>query len=484
MSLSRKILSITKPSILLDEIAIIDRESPGKPLPGISNKESRTTGDIIPAVMINGYTFDGDELSSIIIDETGFLPTVQLVITTYNGIFLSTSYPKDGDLISVYIRSKIKELKPIRCDFEITGVSSPFSYDNTGEYITFTFNGFLRVPFLFTEHCKAFKDKNSFDALLAVSKELKVGFASNETVTTDKMTWLCGFNTYDEFIKETTMSAYKDEDSFYGSFIDKYYYLNFVNINNQFSEKIDIDNAFELLNATGKDYLKDSAPKEVSKDDYKLILSNMDSLKGTTMFIEKYTLLNKVGQVNQENGYRRYVQFWDQNFKTQSLKEKYQSFFVEPTITKNVKNKILLRGRPGEDIVDKHNKYKWLGTQHSGKDGNVHDNFLFAKVLNWQNREELEKLVLKVQTSHVNLNIYRGMTIPIVIVNTADSRKNASADAEEPIVDQAFTVDRFLSGSYMVIGIKYKFDISVGLHKSELYLAKREWDFAGGVKNK
>ena len=222
MALENKILSITNPTIVLDEIAILDRESSkDTKFKSLLEKPSRKIGDMIPEVVINGYNFNADEFVSIIIDETGFIPTVQLSIVLSNGIFTSNSFPTDGDVVSVYIRSKIKTYKPIRCDFEITGVNSSLSTDNSGDIISYTINGMLRVPYLTSEHCKAFKSKNTFDTLLDVSNELKLGFASNETTTNDVMTYICGFDTYGDFIRDTTLSAYKDEESFFGSFIDK-----------------------------------------------------------------------------------------------------------------------------------------------------------------------------------------------------------------------------------------------------------------------
>ena len=475
MALEEKILSISDPTINIDEMAIDDYE---KNLVG-KETDSKKLGALYPFVQINGYKFDENEIVRLTLDVTDFYPTISVTVASANGVFISTSYPKDGDPVSLFIRSKIEEFKPIRLDFEITYVNSAPSTDSSGEKIAFTINGIIRIPNLHTEVCKAFRNLSSYDTLAKVAKDLKLGFASNETETVDKMNWICPFDSYKNFIQDTTEAAYKNDSSFYTSFIDHYYHLNFVNLNNQFAENFNIDDAIASLSNL-KDYGKDQKNKTANTP---MILSNMDNVKGSSMFIDKYTLLNNTGLIGINNGYRRYLQFYDDSLiEDTDPKNKYKSFAIEAMTTKGSENKHPGKGRTidgkDEGIYSTHNKYKWLGVQYGDKKvKNVHDNYHYAKILNWQNKIELDKMVFHAVLPQANFNLYRGQRVPVVIINSGDTlRKQVTKDSEDnakrPI---SMTYDTFLSGYYVVKGMKYTYDSDEIIFRQEVFLTRREW---------
>jgi hypothetical protein len=466
--LENKILVITRPEILLDEMSLADFESANAKVDILGSSPSKKQGSLLPMVQVNGHLFTENELSSLSMDMTGFYPTVRIGVVSSDGLFMSTAFPKDGDVVSVFIRSKKDEFKPIRCDFEITGVNSFPSTDDQGEVNSFVINGVLRVPGYFTDHCKSFSKMTSYDALLGIAQDLKLGFATNEIMTNDKMTWLCAFDTYEKFIEDTLSAAYKDDDSFFAAWFDHHYHLNFVNVNNQFSETDkNIDDTISTMSTYD---FSASKGTETITENHKLLLSNHPNLKGSPMYIERYTILNKAGTISIENGYRRQVQYYDAQ-STEDPANRYASFFIEPMNTKGVKDKILLRGRPGEDFVFSHNKYKYMGKQDNS---NMHENFLFAKIQNWQNLQELEKMKLHTISSQCNFNLYRGQRVPIVITVSGNPKKmEASRDDDEP--KGPVTFDRFLSGYYYISGMKYTWEAYDSVFRQELYLSRREW---------
>lgn len=473
MALERKILSIAKPTIQIDKIEGLNFESKDSAVK-VADNLTHQAGGLYPLIEINKYKFTSNEIVSLKIDETGFIPQVSVTFANSDGLFISTSFPKDGDPLSVFIRSKKEEFKPIRADFDISFVSSTSSTASDGETSLIVFNGLLRVPGLYAEHCKSFQKKTSMDTLMDVAKELGLGFASNETATNDKMTWLCPFDTYEKFIKDITAASYKDDDSFYKAFIDKYYYLNFVNVNNQFSEEQEVEKAIELMEE-GHDY---HGNHKVEPFETKLLLTNNQNAQGTGNHIISYSLQNNAGQVVMENGYRRYLQFYDAFFSSGNTPEKkYQSHFVEPLHTPGLKDKIILRGRKGENIVENTSKYKWLGIQFGLPDGNAHENYLYSIIQNWQNNQEIEKLLLHVTLGQCNFNIYRGMRLPVVIINNGSQIRMAATRDEGQDSNTRLTYDRFLSGYYYVAGMKYTWKSDDQKFRQDLILTRREWPF-------
>lgn len=471
MALERKILTIRRPTIAIDEMSMVDTDSPNAPLRTGDEKTINQAGAMVPLIEINKYKFTANEIMSLRISETGFLPEISFTMASVDGVFQSKNFPKDGDPISVFIASKKKEFKPIRADFDIRFVNSSISTSSDGERSIITFDGVLRVPGLYAEHCVSFQQKTSFDTLVDVSSRLQLGFASNEQMTSDRMTWLCPFDTYERFIKDVAAASYKDDDSFFKVFVDKYYILNMVNVNNQFSEEFEVDRAVEKMNEN-KDYYR-GHPNQMF--DAPLYLTNHRNAKGLGAFISGYSLQNNAGQVVMDNGYRRFVQFYDASLQV-APEKKYQAHFVEPLTTEGADGKILLRGRPGEgNIYATTNKYKWLGLQFGGRMRNCHDNYLYAVVQNWQNNQEIEKLNLVVQLEQCNFNIYRGMRLPVLMINEGNVlRQKITKDPGQPESD-AMSYDRFLSGYYFVSGIKYMWSGESQSFSQELILTRREW---------
>lgn len=469
MSLEKKILTITNPTIPIEQMGQLNTEDPTVPLQSTERK-FKQAGAVWPIVQINKYQFNENEIESLYLDETGFMPTIRIGVTITDGIFLSKYFPKDGDPMSIFIRSKHDEFKPIRCDFEITLINAFPSKSESGDVQQFTIEGVLRIPGIFAEWCKVFKNKTSYDAIIDVCNELKIGFASNETSTKDQQNWLNPYDTYEKFLNDVTAASYKDDDSFFKGFFDHYYYYNFVNMNNQFSDEIEVEDAIEVL-TMDDDFYKDT---KISKIDTKLLLTNHNSTRATGNYIRGYTLNNRAGQVVIDNGYRRFLQYYDAPL-TSVPKDKYQSYFIEPLNTKGTKDKILLKGRNSEDFFSKHNKYKWLGVQYGLPDGNCHENYFHALVQNRQNNEELEKMVLRVDLGKCNFNLYRGQRVPVLILNIADAaRQKQTLDPSQNVSDQ-LSYDKFLSGYYSIHGMTYSWSSSDGIFVQHLTLVRREW---------
>lgn len=468
--LEKKILKVTTPTIAIDTIETIDTDDENSPIQS-SDRKHRQLGQLFPQVQINKYKFSENEIDSFYLDLTGYVPTCRVSVVSADGIFLSKSYPKDGDPMSIFIRSKMNEFKPIRADFDITSVNSIPSQDSDGNVVSYTIEGFLRVPKLYAEFCKSFKNKSSFDTLIDVANDMGLGFASNETTTDDKMTWLCSFDTYAKFTNEVTKASYKDDDSFFSVFIDHYYYMNFVNVNNQFGEEFELENAIESLSMSRDYFNKD----EISKFETSLMLCNHKNLRGTGNYIAGYTLINSCGQVVKDNGYRRFVQFYDNLFETEKPEDKYKSYFIEPLNTKGTNDKILLKGRTKEPEIFKNtNRHKFMGMQMGLPKGNVHQNYLHALLNNWQNEQEIKKMQLVVRLTKCNFNLYRGQRIPVLILNQGDRRAQMTQQPEQS-ESEKLSYDKFLSGYYFIIGMKIMWSATDVVFYQELNLARREW---------
>ena len=467
------IRSTLDPEIVIDLLQIedifegtSDKVSIGKENERVGPQLQNWLGTDFPFVCINNYIFDSNEIVNLKLNATGFLPTITFIFQlTRSDAFSVSSFPKDGDLLSIFIKAKDNAFKPIRNDYLITNViGGGGGRENFNSTVIIV--GELFIPHLRDEIITSYTG-NSFDVLQTIAKQLKLGFATNETSTKDSQAWICGGLTWGDYIQDVALHSYKDDDSFYKCFIDVYYHLNFININNQLEgdpkrASAVFDNVLKTeLFAGDKDTINQSqitGPK---------VLSNIDNFQNTNMWIRTYSTINNSSEINKELGYKYNMQF----FCMKSLK--YWEIFIDPKTTEGAeRKKMILKGRTfpkKEDEPDREGKteslwtywkdqqkYVWKGIQSR----NVHNRYIYAEANNMRNLAELSKLYLEVEVTRWNPNIYMGEKIPILLIAMRDQTKvSATAagddyEASRSTSRQVPVVDQFYSGYYVVNGME------------------------------
>ena len=123
----------------------------------------KSYGYEFPYIIINERRFLKEEIGSLEIDCTNFLPIVHFTLLISDTLFLAQKLPKDGDILSIYIRSYDDVYKPIRNDYLITHVESVGLTDSS-LVKTFYITGILNIKKIWVEQNKAFKG-TSLDVL-------------------------------------------------------------------------------------------------------------------------------------------------------------------------------------------------------------------------------------------------------------------------------------------------------------------------------
>ena len=375
-AVSKNILTITEPVIKVDPFDIIDIESGntgdgGNDQNKTNDNLSKFVGDTYPAIRINEYDFNKSDILNFMLTLEDFLPSLTVTVMDSKGTFNISQFPKDGDVLSLYIRSKDEKIyKPIRMDFDILSIDSPVVDNNSNTptanskesaagtiTLTYTFDCRAKIPDLLGEVCKGYDLDSSFNHLQQISDELQLGFASNVTNTDDKMVRIIPYDTRLKFILDNTNTAYSDDNSFYTSYIDPYYYINFVNLNKQLEYDEDLEDSIVTLTF---DISIDKGNTDLSAvDESKLFLTNLDKGSvGTSRKIAAYSIINNSGEIILENGYNRTAQYYDEDDK------QYRKFIVSPLVTENLHPDLNpLRGRNDEKRYKTQVKYKYLGKQ-------------------------------------------------------------------------------------------------------------------------
>ena len=216
-------------------------------------------------------------------------------------------------------------------------------------------------------------------------------------------------------------------------------------------------------------------------------LTNMIQAQGGARYISKHQMVNNSGEISKANGYKRYTQYWDLNEKV------WVSEFVDP-LTNDTPGMIpATKGRildgevegPRNDQV----KYKYLGTQGD----NVHPEYQYSTVLNYQNITEINKMGMIIELDTVNPALVRYSRIYCQILEYANpvqstllAPDNDNIEGEqapqtrpnEPDANdtqsQNGVVNEYLSGFYVIAGVEWIFS-KPGPLRMKLKLQRREF---------
>ena len=442
-----------------------------------------------PFIKVNNYgPFSSKELLSFELNVSGFYPTCKLKIETGSGLFLSSAFPKDGDLINVFIGQYSDTFKPIRIDFLITRVSTSKSFDREGDEMIINMEGIIRVPLLYADVCKAIKDVTSYEALFDIATSLKLGFASNEKKENlqDKQTWISPYISYIDWISNITQHAYRDDTAFYSCWIDQYSTLNFVNLNSTMS----VPDDWKTKDGLGRSsFNKDHGPDEYVKHNIEpIMLTNERESKASNNFFKRFQLNNSAGMKNLINGYFRHLYFYDKN------EEIFRDWEIKPSITKGAsESKVVMQGRAGEDYYKSEKRRNYGGVQYSLPENNVHKFWKHSVFQNLQNLEFISKMTITLELSNLNPNLHRGQVLPVVFMLTQhDDRILAGAKKDDNPKKIGLSIDRFLSGKYTILGMRYNYmQTETPMDSDEGYkgewmhhvtIGRREWTVPDNLK--
>lgn len=456
--------------------------------------DGKSTGLNAPFISINGYNVT-NFLTKFHLDLNGFIPVIRFSFVAAENIFISVNYPKDGDLISLYMRSPGDYYAPIRMDFSVLNVySEPTSRysesgmdpEGKGINLRFSITGECRIPGLYTQRIKSFKNMTSHDALLEVSQDLNLGFASNDKILKDQMTWICPNYSYYDFIQEVSIRAYKDdEQSFFDCWIDPYYNLNFVNMGSQFSYDKDPEwKAMIIPGYTSAGMKVDSAmpgspsPQPAS---FPLVISNYTGFGTLPYFINGYTLTSRSGNNTNETGYMVDIGFYDETLAEKEPEKKYIKYSIESQTVENVgTGAILQKGRARDNSYKEEKRREWLGVLNSktSDDDGVHENYFHSKYQNLMNIKDSTKMTLEVELADFFPGIYRGQVLPVGIYVFAQGIRQQNVgnlSNRKPNTTAEPTIDNFLSGNYVVMGTSIYWSYGSPGMRQSLTLAKRTW---------
>lgn len=403
-----------------------------------------------PIVWYNGIYIPEHLIESFHLNSESFFPVLQIYFKDETSEMINKAFAQDNTKISIMIDSRTKgsggemALRPIRMDFKLVD----FAYiENDNLYYI---QGVPDIDGLYLQNIKSYPNQTSFKCLQTLAKDLKLGYRSNVSDTSDSMTWLnMNMENY-QFIKDTTLKSYKGDNSFFTSFIDYYYGLNFIDVEKALNESLDIKGILTL----GDEGIEEANTQEVA--DLYLISSKYYDTKYNNVY-ESYEILNKSTKVSLNNGYRTNVFYYD---RTGNWEQKAGTFLKFNLETNTDGKGITLKSFPNDTnengFFKKNTKSVYLPPIDID---NTHVNYNFSHFLNEKNLEEIDKLTIKITMREPNFNFYKFQKIRTVVMNVN--------------FGQDLVVNERLSGGWLIKAINYYYDNTTQL-KQELIMIKRE----------
>lgn len=494
-----------KSKIKLDELSL-PTPSTNDSISNSQNNIINKVGLIAPLICINNVYLERNEISYLEINCTNFLPTISLIIEPKSISLLTTNAIKDGDIISVFIKTSNDTIKALRCDFLITSNKvNGYEINNPNCETTIKLLGELFIPKIHASNENIYTCNTSKEAMKDICKKLGIGFAFNDTDdTTDKQLWFCPKKDLLEHIEDITSHIWKDEQSFFKTWVDIYYNLNFINVNKMLdsnSDNIDltINNIIRMA--------QNESPIKTSQNDANAqmkILTNGEMSKHTSFSIFDITPVNNSSNVtntigskiknamfiHNQNNYNKgeepyiildNVQMYDPNKTNDYMVLRGRSKYIEDETNTDTPHE-------NYNIEDTNTRTIWRGIQYTISDedkeissndwsGNVNLNYNRAETHNVINNMELEKMYLKVLVPGACLQVMRGEKIPIIVYY----KDELSIMSNNSSNDELANVNKLYSGYFFVDGYKIIYsendaeDNMLTNFRTEFILKRREW---------
>lgn len=476
-----------------DDIAVIQYTEPKIKVDKlkISEKNLATIGVMpdkisyyVPVVYINDFMIPQTYITNFCLDYSSFAPQVMLEFVDMTNELLSTSVPKPGSFIKVFIGGYGDEnyYKPIRQDFVITNINK--TNKTGGEYqnrphsknpIKYKLTGVLNVPMGFRKMSWSSSNINARQALFNVSNMIGLGFATNFNINNDvdKMRWINTQNKslYD-FMKNITQHSCYSPYTFFTSFIDQYYVLNYVECHSLLShggQKTDTPQiVYNCIMSEVEKNKTDIPDENLNSGSQKLsyyFLTNDERFKGWTNYIEEYYELND-GYSMVSDGYKKTLTYSDKCGFSDLMSKNYK-FTITPIDNLIRDNKRNIVSLPENVNYNSYIPLNLIQTTNSAylDNPNIYDNptaaestvdigeidtsnnfplYFYAPVQNDFQMKNFKKCGLSVRLENYNPSITRYSRIWVDIFDMNDNsstqiRKNYMVDdMQESIVKDYF----------------------------------------------
>lgn len=391
-----------------------------------------------PQVYYFNTEIPAQSIKRLVVDNVNFLPIFSMTFVDTTNLLHDVGFPTDNATVKIVLPSNNKLLANIFMEFKIQKFQVELMRDGTTRKIIM--HGVCNIEKLLISEFKAYQNMSSFEIYQDFANQTGLGLMSNLTTTSDKMTWInFGWkNTY--FLQDLVNKAWVGENGFLWGFVDLYYNLNIVDLEKALTEDIS-DVKWVNTNIFDDQLSTDNTDQNQL---IKPMLTNSDSQKGTNNYFIGEKILNKSTETSLDRGYLRNVHYYDIDGNWEEKGGAYKSYILDTITTPGSENTtIYLKGDPGNlDFYNANQSYHYMDKIDTK---NMYPDFLWAKLQNEENLQDLQKITMQIILPKPNFNIKRFDKINLVFANNNVTVAGNSKNIK-------------LNGQWLVTGLYFEYN--------------------------
>lgn len=412
----------------------------------------------IPVIRLNNITLIDNQIDFVKIYFDSFLPKVHLSIKDTENVIKICDTPGYENEINIVIICDINGYyKKISLLFYIT------DFKIYGDYIAY--DGVFKLQTMNTHMMKQIgKGKlNTYNMLLEIAKENKLGFAATEECEKikDERYRLIQTKTYIDYINEQINIGGLNEESIFDAWIDIFGYIVMINVSYVMNVEID-PNQLMIYSMVGMNDTFNINDDSINIEAVKLprtLIYNKTNPAQTNIQIDNFEVL-----INNNNIYNNGC-----------LNTNY---FMSSPCSQNIINteqiQIIENSIEGESDINKYefSKTKFIGIEFSDTP------FLFQKQLHQRYFDKLRTKRIKVELTKLNLGLERGTLVNVIfkeynneVIKLFSKENNVEQSADGKI-------NPFLSGIFYIDSIIFEYKTENHKIQQYLYLIKKSIDMS------
>lgn len=449
----------------LDPVVVIDPSFNGKSIlkgyekPSSMNSEQvysslKDDGINIPVIRLNNITLSENQIDQLKIYYDEFLPKIHLSIKDTDNLIKVCDSPGFDNEIAVVITAQVNGFyKKISLLFYIT------NFEPADDYIAY--DGVFKLKSLNTHIMKQIGEGklNTYDTLLEIAKENKLGFAATKGCKDikDERYRLIQTKTYVDYVKEIIGYGGLDEESIFDAWIDLFGYIVMVNVHFVLNEDIEPQNLTIYTMVNGNNML------------------NNDKMNPGGVQVQRTLTNNKINTASTNLQFENYENIIDTNniYKKGSLNTNW--YMSSPCDENNIEMEqiqIIENSADGDAFSEEYefSKAEWLGIEFS------EEPILMKKSINKKYFEKLRAKRLKVELINHNLGLERGTLVNIVFKEYNSKIIKVFKGDKEVEESPEGVINPYASGMYYIDSMEFEYVVEKHKIQQYLYLIKRDVD--------
>ena len=400
-----------------------------------------------PIIAVNNVMIGYDDILSFELDDTKHIPTVSAHILDSRNIIGMLNAPNNDNELRVQILPPFDDVyKKINLTFIITS----FSQGNENDIFI---SGEYKLSSFVSSRFKSMGEQSIYSLFDTIASETKLGFATNVEDADDKRFVYCPYISYKTTI-EKEIGHSGNETLIYDWWVDVWNYLNLVDIYERYNA-IDNDDDMQVWISNSKDEVSESIKQTPIKT--KAELTNLFGSEESQLFVSNYRIINTPG-LNVRSGTDKVYSVYKMN-------------------DNNYKDVYISDGDVKKDI---YNNFEYKGEVYGDYDyitnGMYRDIFL-QKIKTNIVEVDLNQPLLGIQRGnrvvfawyfdddYLN-NLTRAMSEAGVYNDNAETNVPIEEIGDTPV--GSFTLDKSVSGQYLVIGNVYSYSNKKWRHTVKL----------------